>query len=106
MEVQPGQRPAAALRDVRAVVFDTDGVITDSARVHAAAWKTAFDACLTEHPPEARAASPLRRPGGLPAVRGRQSRLGGAAAFLGPTTVAAVGGWRRPVPVPVPRVPS
>ncbi|MGW6316519.1 HAD family hydrolase [Streptomyces sp. NPDC055099] len=31
-------------RDTAAVVFDTDGVITDSARVHAAAWKTAFDA--------------------------------------------------------------
>jgi beta-phosphoglucomutase-like phosphatase (HAD superfamily) len=30
---------APALRDVRAVVLDTDGVITDSARVHAAAWK-------------------------------------------------------------------
>lgn len=41
-----------ALRDVRAVVFDTDGVITDSARVHAAAWKTAFDTHLDEHPPE------------------------------------------------------
>lgn len=32
------------LRGTAAVVFDTDGVITDSARVHAAAWKTAFDA--------------------------------------------------------------
>ena len=38
--------PVRALRGVRAVVFDTDGVITDSARVHAAAWKEAFDACL------------------------------------------------------------
>ena len=27
----------------RGVVFDTDGVITDSATVHAAAWKEAFD---------------------------------------------------------------
>ncbi|NGO46083.1 hydrolase, partial [Streptomyces sp. YC419] len=43
---------APALRDVRAVVFDTDGVITDSARVHAAAWKAAFDAYLRAHPPE------------------------------------------------------
>ncbi|PJE97870.1 hydrolase [Streptomyces carminius] len=38
--------PARCLRALRAVVFDTDGVITDSARVHAAAWKEAFDACL------------------------------------------------------------
>ncbi|MEU9028165.1 HAD-IA family hydrolase [Streptomyces sp. NPDC048383] len=31
---------------LRAVVFDTDGVLLDSARLHAAAWKTAFDSCL------------------------------------------------------------
>jgi beta-phosphoglucomutase-like phosphatase (HAD superfamily) len=30
------------------VVFDTDGVITDSARSHAAARRKAFDACLSE----------------------------------------------------------
>ncbi|NBM20963.1 hydrolase, partial [Streptomyces sp. GC420] len=29
------------LRGTAAVVLDTDGVITDSARVHAAAWKEA-----------------------------------------------------------------
>ncbi|WP_329069916.1 HAD family hydrolase [Streptomyces sp. NBC_01429] len=40
--------PAAvpALRSVRAVVFDTDGVVTDSAGAHSAAWKGAFDVCL------------------------------------------------------------
>ncbi|MFE2497932.1 HAD family hydrolase [Streptomyces scopuliridis] len=38
---------AACLRSVRAVVFDIDGVIIDSAGVHAAAWKGAFDACLS-----------------------------------------------------------
>lgn len=37
---------AACLHSVRAVVFDTDGVFTDSARSHAAAWKKAFDDCL------------------------------------------------------------
>ncbi|MET7690346.1 hypothetical protein ABZT06_20580 [Streptomyces sp. NPDC005483] len=41
---------APVLRDVCAVVFDTDGVITDSARVRAAAWKTVFDACLHARP--------------------------------------------------------
>lgn len=71
------------LRDVRAVVFDTDGVITDSARVHAAAWKTAFDAFLRAHPP---ADPEQRRPFDarddyLRHVDGR-SRLDGAAAFL------------------------
>ncbi|TJZ58967.1 HAD family hydrolase [Streptomyces piniterrae] len=69
---------AACLRSVRAVVFDTDGVITDSARVHAAAWKDAFDACLT--------AAGVQRPFDpmddyLRYVDGR-SRLDGAAAFL------------------------
>jgi HAD superfamily hydrolase (TIGR01509 family) len=33
------------------VVFDTDGVIIDSARVHAAAWKEAFDAVAELRPP-------------------------------------------------------
>ncbi|WP_425573447.1 HAD family hydrolase [Streptomyces albidochromogenes] len=70
-------------RDVRAVVFDTDGVITDSARVHAAAWKAAFDACLRDHVP---ADSRLRRPFDirddyLRYVDGK-SRLDGAASFL------------------------
>lgn len=41
--------PAAVLLSVHAVVFDTDGVITDSATAHAAAWKQAFDACLATH---------------------------------------------------------
>ncbi|WP_432094116.1 HAD family hydrolase [Streptomyces sp. bgisy100] len=43
------------LRPLRAVVFDTDGVITDSAGLHAAAWKVAFDACLQAAPPDDRA---------------------------------------------------
>ncbi len=72
-----------ALHGIRAVVFDTDGVITDSARVHAAAWKTAFDALFAEHPPEDPA---QRRPFDtgddyLRYVDGK-SRLDGAAAFL------------------------
>ncbi|MFE6828471.1 HAD family hydrolase [Streptomyces sp. NPDC057690] len=74
---------APPLRGVEAVVCDTDGVITDSAKVHAAAWKAAFDAFLTEHPPEDPA---RRRPFDsgddyLRYVDGR-SRLDGAAAFL------------------------
>ncbi|MEU8246644.1 HAD-IA family hydrolase [Nonomuraea sp. NPDC048916] len=34
------------LATVRAVIFDTDGVVTDTARVHAAAWKHVFDVFL------------------------------------------------------------
>ncbi|MEN8652704.1 HAD-IA family hydrolase [Streptomyces sp. 21So2-11] len=71
------------LRAVQAVVLDTDGVITDSARVHAATWKTAFDACLREHPPEdrrQRAPFDLQRDY-LRYVDGK-SRLDGATSFL------------------------
>ena len=35
-----------ASNGVKAVIFDTDGVITDTAAVHAAAWKQLFDSYL------------------------------------------------------------
>lgn len=38
--------PVIRLDRVRTVIFDTDGVVTDTARVHAAAWKRVFDAFL------------------------------------------------------------
>ncbi|WP_256107512.1 beta-phosphoglucomutase family hydrolase [Streptomyces sp. ODS05-4] len=71
------------LDGVRAVVFDTDGVITDSARLHAAAWQSAFDDWLAAHPP----ADPAgRAPFDPVADYGRyvdgKSRLDWAAAFL------------------------
>ncbi|WP_440106368.1 HAD family hydrolase [Streptosporangium sp. H16] len=37
------------LEEITAVIFDTDGVITDTARVHAAAWKQVFDTFLDEY---------------------------------------------------------
>lgn len=39
---------APCLHSVRAMVLDTDEVIADSARRHAAAWQRAFDAWLSE----------------------------------------------------------
>lgn len=73
-----------SLRTVRAWVFDTDGVITDSAGVHAAAWKEAFDAFLREHPPADEA---QRRPFDIAEDYRRyvdgKSRYDGASAFLG-----------------------
>ncbi|MFB8032897.1 HAD family hydrolase [Streptomyces sp. NPDC056004] len=69
---------AACLRPLRAVVFDTDGVVIDSARVHAAAWQGAFDACLSAaggQRPFDPVADYLRH------VDGR-SRLDGAFGFL------------------------
>jgi trehalose 6-phosphate phosphatase len=38
--------PALALDGLEAVVFDTDGVLTDTASVHAVAWKRLFDKYL------------------------------------------------------------
>lgn len=74
---------ASCLRDVRAVVLDTDGVLVDSARLHAAAWKDAFDACLRAHPPDDPA---QRRPFDAGEDYRRyvdgKSRLDGALAFL------------------------
>jgi len=37
------------LSEIAAVIFDTDGVLTDTARVHAEAWKQLFDEYLKEH---------------------------------------------------------
>ncbi|MFC8494075.1 HAD family hydrolase [Streptomyces sp. NPDC057235] len=66
-----------------AVVLDTDGVLLDSATAHAAAWKTAFDACLAARAPDDPGA---RAPFDADAeyrryVDGR-SRYDGAEAFL------------------------
>ena len=36
-------------RPVRGCLFDLDGVLTDTARIHAAAWKQTFDAYLRVH---------------------------------------------------------
>jgi len=35
--------------DFDAVIFDLDGVVTDTASVHAAAWKRMFDDFLSRH---------------------------------------------------------
>ena len=43
-----GRSATLQLRDVDAVVFDMDGVVTDTARVHASAWKRMFDGYLGE----------------------------------------------------------
>ncbi|MCG3040644.1 HAD-IA family hydrolase [Streptomyces sp. S1A] len=87
----PAHPPPDGLDGLRAVVFDTDGVITDSARVHAAAWKEAFDDCLREWRErgggrQERDARDRFRPFDVQEdyrryVDGR-SRLDGAAAFL------------------------
>jgi beta-phosphoglucomutase family hydrolase len=62
----------------RAVVFDLDGVLVDSARLHAAAWKEAFDAFLREHHPDE---APFEEEDYLAHVDGRPRR-DGVRAFL------------------------
>jgi hypothetical protein len=43
------ETPGPGLHDVPADVFDSDGLITDSARVHAATWKSAYGASLRRY---------------------------------------------------------
>jgi beta-phosphoglucomutase family hydrolase len=43
---------ATALRDLDAVIFDMDGVVTQTAVVHASSWKKLFDAFLRERSEE------------------------------------------------------
>uniref|UniRef100_A0AAU3GYD4 HAD-IA family hydrolase n=1 Tax=Streptomyces sp. NBC_01401 TaxID=2903854 RepID=A0AAU3GYD4_9ACTN len=73
-----GPSPAAVLLSVHAVVFDTDGVITDSAPAHAAAWKEAFDACLAEHEGQ----RPFDEADDYRRYVDGKARKDGAAAFL------------------------
>jgi alpha,alpha-trehalase len=65
-----------------AVVFDMDGVITDSASVHAHAWKRMFDEYLAEHDrASARSAAPFDADDYLRYVDGRP-RDDGVSGFL------------------------
>ncbi len=45
---RPRARTAPDLKEVDAIILDLDGVITDTARLHAAAWKETFDTYLEE----------------------------------------------------------
>jgi trehalose 6-phosphate phosphatase len=38
-----------SLQGIRAVIFDLDGVVTQTARIHAYAWKRLFDEFFTQH---------------------------------------------------------
>jgi beta-phosphoglucomutase-like phosphatase (HAD superfamily) len=47
---------------VRACLFDLDGVLTQTAKVHAAAWKEMFDDYLQSRAQASRAYSPTTAP--------------------------------------------
>ncbi|WP_338702700.1 HAD-IA family hydrolase [Streptomyces sp. Q6] len=84
---------AGPLRTVGAVVLDTDGVITDSARLHAQAWKATFDAFLREQPPPSpKDRRPFDTEVDYPAYVDGKSRRDGAAAFLASRGVHADAG--------------
>lgn len=74
-----GTTPSSDLTSLDAFVFDMDGVITDTARVHEAAWKATFDQFLEEHVgPEA---APFTREDYLEYVDGKP-RYDGVSSFL------------------------
>ncbi|MFG2331753.1 HAD family hydrolase [Streptomyces sp. NPDC048604] len=64
------------------VVLDTDGVLLDSAVVHAAAWKIAFDACLDRLAPDRGTQAPFDADAEYRRFVDGRSRYDGAAAFL------------------------
>lgn len=81
--------PVVPVDRIDAVIFDTDGVITDTARVHAAAWKSVFDSFLRAR--AARLGEPFRpfdvRDDYLAYVDGRP-RMDGVRAFLAARRIA------------------
>ncbi|MDV9186719.1 HAD-IA family hydrolase [Streptomyces sp. SR27] len=72
----PGSRPPES------VVLDTDGVLLDSAAVHAQAWKAAFDACLDGLAPGGGPQPPFDADAEYRRFVDGRSRYDGAAAFL------------------------
>jgi len=76
-------------REIDAVVFDMDGVVTQTASVHAAAWKSLFDAYLGER--ATRSGEPFRpfdvEADYLPYVDGK-ARYDGVRDFLGSRGIA------------------
>ncbi|GAA3193443.1 MULTISPECIES: HAD family hydrolase [Streptomyces] len=76
----PGPPAGPPAGPLRAVVLDTDGVLLDSARLHAAAWRTALDACLRAVADGAR--PPFDSDADYRRFVDGRSRYDGAAAFL------------------------
>ena len=56
MSADSGSRGHTGRTMFQAVLFDMDGVITDTAEAHAAAWKRVFDEVLADHAPRGTAA--------------------------------------------------
>jgi beta-phosphoglucomutase family hydrolase len=88
------------LGEVDAVIFDTDGVVTDTARLHAAAWKVVFDAFLrdraaasgAEYRPFDEHADYLAYVDGKPRSAGVRDFLGARGVQADDRAVAELGG--------------
>ena len=78
---------------IEAVVFDTDGVVTDTAVVHAAAWKRLFDAFLTQRSrEEGRRLEPFDEVGDYLALVDGKPRYDGVRSFLAARGIDLEGG--------------
>ncbi|GAB2940320.1 HAD family hydrolase [Streptomyces sp. NPDC059173] len=71
-----------ATSGTRGVVFDTDGVLLDSADLHAAAWKVAFDRCIEKLRPGDPGQPPFDAEAEYRRLVDGKARLDGARAFL------------------------
>ncbi|NYI95096.1 beta-phosphoglucomutase-like phosphatase (HAD superfamily) [Streptomonospora nanhaiensis] len=92
-------RAAIALDEVGGVAFDMDGVVTDTAPVHAAAWKEALDPFLRDY---ARSAGeripPFDVHGDYLRYLDGRTRAEGARAFLASRGMASAEGTDRQAP--------
>jgi HAD superfamily hydrolase (TIGR01509 family) len=113
----PGAAVASAIGlpgRVQACLFDLDGVLTETAKVHAMAWKEMFDACLRAH--ACQVGGPFAASGpasdydacvdGKPRADGTRSLPGSHGIMLpeggpddppGAETVRGLGGWKNRV---------
>ncbi len=86
------------LTRINAVIFDTDGVVTDTARVHAAAWKHVFDSFMKSRlEPQDRFRPFDIRDDYLPYIDGRP-RLDGVRTFLASRGITLPEGWPSDAP--------
>ena len=71
---QPESKRAITRDKYDAVLLDLDGVITDTANLHAACWKQMFDEYLQKRAAQRRRTlSSVRSRHGLPALCGREA---------------------------------
>ena len=67
---------------ITACLFDLDGVLTQTAKVHATAWKQMFDEFLSGHPLDGSASRPFELPGDYDEYVDGKPRLDGVRSFL------------------------